>query len=1020
MSKKQLEALAKAVKDYLADEYKCSLEINDNNRSYFRFFSQTKNSWQVEITAPEYDKLLDLKSTERIDTMLDYCVNQLLLKHHLNKLNQPPILIDNDQNSDQRIENVTPHSSLMGLFTDRMGELPTTRPILILEDKPCSGKTLFVRWLLKRWGSNGGSLNYWWLDFNEGKNDIREFLKIFLRTSPNSTSYIILDNLECCGFKRGRELLSFFSSIVNLLQSSCGASVSLIVIQDSSRPIYTSSDYEDCFENVELLSSFLWRKDSATETITNSIFEEFTRISYEKVSADVTRFFKSSSIDLDLKKLLVNVLFFAKHGLSITSDKSQGAKLINYISGIRISIRGEITSFTSEFAAKLIDDHTNDIIAVVGEKRFAALVSDFLNCYYEYPINESQEVNPFAIQKVLAHCEDRSTDAENLLRVLTQAQQAANDVADTVLSVSPGCPLFSNHLGSILFAAEALSSTQSDWNLLHAWNRIKSHIRACYIVNSNTEGLPEIAPSFIGKEGTYEDFIRSNTASTISENCIANQIRLHDELLNRCDKIRGQSISELELKTLVNSAGKIKDTLLDFYLSPRQLAEETPIDIDRFFRTYMLALLFQFEATAPNELRDSTRLKGLWRSIKKCLIIQDEYAYCYPIRVPWVTARMLLALAGFCKLPKPLLHPDEQTLSQEIDPFLHMLANHLISCSITYSIKGETFRFWASGTGLWNSALETSIMCTFAIKQRRDVAFDNQLDEALRFIKSYSENWFAPALLADGIWAYRITQLRRITRDNFSTLLQSFFDRTQNINFREVTLINKNDRSLGPNHIIKTYIDLAHDFVNCRPTLKMGKNSVYLTEEKSLQEVPFHATSKGENKMKTVFVTYAWESGVNLVEKYAKEVQEFVNYLNRNGVDATFDLGLVDKYHNWNAAMIEGLQRDKIIVLLSREYKTKADDMNSSAGQGVKFESRHIMELMKSDPDRVILVKLKSMDNIPAEEIIPICFKDGSDLVDLSKTGTLDGTNKLWSRILDIPIPKIDNPSRTPPFVNPL
>lgn len=1017
MSKKQLFNLAKGVKDYLAEEYKCTLEINDN-RSYFRFFSQNKNLWQVEITAPVLDDLLDSKPTERISKMLDYCINQLVQKHQLTKLNQPPILIGSDKNSDQRIENVAPHSSLMGLFTDRMQELPIARPILILEDKPCSGKTLFVRWLLKRWGSNGGSLTYWWLDFNEGNNDIRAFLKKFLQTTPKGTSYIILDNLECCGFKRSRELLSFFTSIVNMMQSNCGASVYLIVIQDSNRPIYTKSDSDDCYENVELLSSFLWRKDSETETITNSIYEEFTRISFEKVSAEVTRFFQSS-VDFELKKMLVNILFFAKHGLNFTSDKSQGAKLINYIPGIRISIHGEITSFTSEFAAKLIDEHPREIINVVGKERFSALTSDFLNCYYEYLINESQEVSPSALQKILAHYKDRSIDAENLLRVLTQAQQAAIDVANTVLSVSPGCPLFSNHLGSILFAAEALSSTQGDWYLLHAWNRIKNHIRACYIVNSNTEGLPEIAPSYIGKEGTFEDFIRNSTASTILENCITNQIRLHDELLYRCGKIKESSINETELKTLADSTGKIKDTLFDFYLSPRQLIEKTPIDIDRFFRTYLLALLFEFEATAPNELRDSTRLKGLWKSIKKCLIAQGERAFCYPIRVPWVTARMLLALVGFCKLPQPLLNSDERMLSREIDPFLHKLANHLISCSITYSINGETFRFWASGTGLWNSALETSIMCSFAIKERRDAAFDTQLDEALRFIKSYSENWFAPALLADGIWAYRIMQLRRITRDNFSTLLQSFFERTKNINFREVTLINKNDRSLGPNHVIKTFIDLAHDFVNCRPTLKMDKNLLLPAVESSIPEAHI-PTPKGEKTMTSVFVTYAWESGVTLVEHYAREVQDFVNYLNQHGVNATYDLALVSQYHNWNRAMINGLQRDKIIVLLSKEYKVKADSLDSDKGQGVKFESNHLMELMKNDPKRVILVKLESMKNIPNNDIVPICFSDGSDLVDLSKTGTMDGENKLWSRILDIPITQISNPSGAPPLVKTL
>ena len=65
----------------------------------------------------------------------------------------------------------------------------------------------------------------------------------------------------------------------------------------------------------------------------------------------------------------------------------------------------------------------------------------------------------------------------------------------------------------------------------------------------------------------------------------------------------------------------------------------------------------------------------------------------------------------------------------------------------------------------------------------------------------------------------------------------------------------------------------------------------------------------------SVFVTYAWGPSGEEVNKYASEIRSFVEKLRRNSFDATFDLALFEEYDNWHTTMIEGLKREKVIVV---------------------------------------------------------------------------------------------------------
>ncbi len=145
----------------------------------------------------------------------------------------------------------------------------------------------------------------------------------------------------------------------------------------------------------------------------------------------------------------------------------------------------------------------------------------------------------------------------------------------------------------------------------------------------------------------------------------------------------------------------------------------------------------------------------------------------------------------------------------------------------------------------------------------------------------------------------------------------------------------------------------------------------------------------------SVFVTYAWEPQNAEFQKYQKEVMDFTNKLRDSGYDATFDLA--SEKNNWTQIMIDGLQKDKIIVLLSPEYKKKAD---KTIGTGVAIERNAIVERLKKVDGSVIFAKLPSLKDETIETVLPVIFA-GENVIDLAKSDNCvtDGYNRLYSRL---------------------
>lgn len=138
----------------------------------------------------------------------------------------------------------------------------------------------------------------------------------------------------------------------------------------------------------------------------------------------------------------------------------------------------------------------------------------------------------------------------------------------------------------------------------------------------------------------------------------------------------------------------------------------------------------------------------------------------------------------------------------------------------------------------------------------------------------------------------------------------------------------------------------------------------------------------------SIFVSYAYDS-----KDHARKVESFVELLRNMGFDAKMDVMLRDDYPNLDQLMTYGLQSDKIIVVLSPEYKRKADN---SIG-GVWKEFIMIANDLENNPKKYIFVSFDSFNEALKQKVSPTRIGNRW-IVDLDK-GRQDGYNELISFI---------------------
>jgi hypothetical protein len=147
------------------------------------------------------------------------------------------------------------------------------------------------------------------------------------------------------------------------------------------------------------------------------------------------------------------------------------------------------------------------------------------------------------------------------------------------------------------------------------------------------------------------------------------------------------------------------------------------IDIDRFYRTWMLGILLTFENTAVSD--DGARGAALIRIAEHHQLANGAF---YPERVPWITAR---ALNG-------LWHGN---LTRHTSTMVDRACNWL---RLPVEQGGPFDGRWHSGTGSWNSDVMTTAMCITALVHAGLGVNDPCVRSGYEYLKQEMPSWRLP------------------------------------------------------------------------------------------------------------------------------------------------------------------------------------------------------------------------------------------------------------------------------------
>lgn len=143
-----------------------------------------------------------------------------------------------------------------------------------------------------------------------------------------------------------------------------------------------------------------------------------------------------------------------------------------------------------------------------------------------------------------------------------------------------------------------------------------------------------------------------------------------------------------------------------------------------------------------------------------------------------------------------------------------------------------------------------------------------------------------------------------------------------------------------------------------------------------------------------MFVTYCWTPKEN-----QDKVFELVDKLRENNLLAKQDVDIMQREKNIQKVMNIGLQYDKVVVVLTEEYKKRADDEKSKTG--VAYEAPIISAEMRENPRKFCFVSFEHLTPELRKRICPKYFY-GVNIIDLTSKDDLDGYNRLYSELFDI------------------
>ncbi len=794
-------------------------KIESDKRLYLNFNPiSTDPKWVVELDYELFETSLSPENKLDKKQVIDHALVKLLSNFKIftdlnfQKTNTPAI----DNNGDDLVFNE---------LIDKISHLQESSFISIVGENG-SGKTT----LIKQFCCQKTDAKIFWFDFNGSfTNFIDKLYELFtLNTSDFNGVFLILDNIDCCGLDTAQNIFEFFKEIVKIVRST-NKYMQLIIIQDAYHVLeYTATDYNTIFVSTSSVIKDL--KNQNFDNLSKAPLPILLHNSYDKDNpSELAQYYikiKDVETSFAEKRLIYKVILLSSMGIYVrlyNEETNIAKKLITYCTGMKLYSNNSIVFANKELSKLVLAQIDNNLWykykfdKAFNDEKPSNVAKKIIENYYNKTKLSLTNIGNILENNAYNYSQqsDKHKYLFDYIELIAMASNAkAHLIYEIEKSYLEGRGYFENHLGAILFAAEALAKYDDDWKALIAWKRLARFVRDTYYIDGQT--LPEIKIDRKFNENTYVDFDNGPHS-----NSIKNQILLQNEVIsmfgnemNLSGQNKNECLAEDNFRYLLLQNKIDNDDILE-------------INIEKFYKTYLLSLLYEFEVTAPQIELDEKRITILFNKIKNNIIENEENdtAYFYPARVPWVSARMLFAL---CETPTSLV-----ALAPDIIRYKRRICKWLASCGYEIPIEDSTkYMIWLPGTGLWNGVLETTMMCTFAIKAAG--GNDIVVQKGCNYILSQENSWFKNNSSADGIWACETILLNSSNQDSL-LLAHNIMNK---INFDSpsqifTTKTEKPDRSLGDSHIAKTLISLAYKLSSKKPAIFIDNNAYEYSNKKA-------------------------------------------------------------------------------------------------------------------------------------------------------------------------------------------
>lgn len=861
---------------------------------------------EVPLTIEEVSRYGIIKDT---NALYKFAIYKLLKNKYKLNLQTPE--------SNEKIKSEIIKESETKLFREQTAQLNRIKnmrtPLVFVNGKEKVGKTTLIKtYCCRTWG-RGNSAYY--LDFNRGYFDFCDFVNNF-SALPKGTSNqygIFLDHLYCCDVEDAEKVLTFFRKLIEVLQKH-EIRIKVIVSETIDRKFEESNRNN----TVELEFPSEGSSDVKNKLPVQDILIMEHNRKYPHKSVDSIKIGKAlfekvvlHKLETDEMILFYKILTLSRAGFQIILDNEE-KKILLKENGLFSKVNGLtvyknifkpnscIVSFFYFDTSKLIQEYLEkEFVSQIGKYQKREICYSYLSDYYD--IGTMLPMLKNLIDRNFSLSKENDTFLQDYLYLINYCVERKEKIVEKINS-SPEDDILGNHLGRILFALETIVGIKAkSWADQRAIIKIKKLVRNMYFISKEVS-LPNINYQYIDKEKTVEDFFTRK-----DQDSIRTQIELQDILANT------YNLFDIECATSMPE----NTEEFAYYLPELQEKARYIESYEEFFQTYLLALLLEFESTLYYIDPQKERLEMLLDRVcqtarynKKAdddSETEDNFCYFYPARVPWVTGRMYLAISIFLQKED---NEKVNNLRFKMERWLKKMA-----CEIT--LGGKECCLWCSGTGHWNTVLDTTILCMSAMQYNESSCFS----KAKNYILEREHEWLTPSNITSGISALEI-----LSDTKGPGSIHMLREKIENLVAHNEETEIKSDPSMGDSQIAQKLVDLCMKYKDKAVEILCDRLYGEKEDGKEDQGVTFDKKLKPYIKKEERFKIGISFDG-DYRDKYIEPLCRRLKDMGYKEEDIFYDFWHVDKINGTagdeRLTEIYREQCECVAVLLSPEYAKK-------------------------------------------------------------------------------------------------